>query len=661
MFERVTTMAKKHSIKTRIMRLAIIPMLLIWVLLLGYACIGGISSTASTLEDSINETAKISALAINNQLEIYETAVTEAAENQIFRKADFNGDEAMAFLEEVKQRCGFLRIGYTDENGINQNGSDFSERQYFKDCKASLEAVTSDPYASKDGGGALSVLFCAPIVRSGKFCGIVYGAGDAKLFSDIISSVPVGDNGVNFIIDSSGTYIAHSDYSLASALTNPITEAEKASSFSEQAAVISQLLSQRTGCIKYSDNGTRRIASFVPLDKGSGWVLAVTVNEFEFIRRQVIGLAVLGICSAAVILISIILIARASARIVKPVCDCTKRIELLAEGDLKSDIEPCDSNDEAGVLVDSTRRNIRHLNSMIRHISDSLEQMANGDFTHNAEGKFRGDFEPIKSSLDNIVTSLRSVLSDIDRAALDMSDISEAVVNTSCTLTDGVKRQTGLIGEMSEIFDSMRGSVKMNAENTSSVVELAARTREGVRESGEQMSELLTAMREMSELSREIRSINDDVSNIAFQTHILSLNAAIEAASAGEHGKGFSIVAGEVGQLAAKCGESASKTTELIERTVGAISNGMKLAETVAESFDSVSGITDEVERNISDISAASEEQAACIESVCEKMNVISAEVRNTSAAAEKSTEISEKLLNEADILKARISRFTLE
>ena len=168
-------------------------------------------------------------------------------------------------------------------------------------------------------------------------------------------------------------------------------------------------------------------------------------------------------------------------------------------------------------------------------------------------------------------------------------------------------------------------------------------------------------MREMSDLSNEIRSINDVIGNIAFQTHILSLNASIEAASAGEAGKGFAVVADEVGQLAAKCGESAQKTTALIERTVGAISNGMKLAETVADSFGAVSRITDEVEQNISDISAASEEQAACIERVCEKMNVISAEVENTSASAEKSSEISEKLMNEADILKGQISRFKLK
>lgn len=110
-------------------------MLLIAVILLSYAFIGGINNVTSALENSISETADISAQAITNKLNMYETAVNEAASNEIFQSESFNSEEAVAYLEEVKERNGFLRIGYTDENGINQLGSDFSERQYFKDCR----------------------------------------------------------------------------------------------------------------------------------------------------------------------------------------------------------------------------------------------------------------------------------------------------------------------------------------------------------------------------------------------------------------------------------------------------------------------------------------------------------------------------------------------
>lgn len=657
-------MKKTHSIKTKIVVLAIVPMLLISVILLVYAFVGGIMNTNSALTDSIRETAKISAQAITNQLVVYETAVNEAASNELFRNASSDNESIMQFLNEVKERNGFLRIGYTDENGVNQNGSDFSERQYFKDCRETLKPVTSDPYASKDGNGALSVLFCAPILRNGSFCGIVYGAADAKLFTDIIASVIVGKDGKNFIIDSTGTFIAHNDYSIASNLENYIEQAKTDASLSGQAAIVSEMLKNRTGSMVYNDGKMQRIMCYVPIEKGSSWVLAVTVSYFEFIGNQLVGLSVLAAAAAAVIAVSIILILKTSARIVKPVRSCTKRIELLAEGDLKSDMpdmENFKSNDETGVLVESTRRNIRHLNSMIRHISDSLEQMAAGDFTHETEGKFRGDFAPIKASLDNIVGSLHSVLADIDSASAAMSEISEQVVDTSCSLADGVNHQTELIGQISDTFEEMKESIKLNAENTANVLELASKTKSGVKTSGNQMNELLEAMREMEKLSKEIRSINDTISDIAFQTHILAINASIEAAAVGEAGKGFTVVANEVGHLSAKCAESVSKTTALIERTVKAINDGTRLAQTVSESFGDVEADTAEVEKNIADISASSQEQAERIESVSEKMNTISSVVETTAVSSEKSAEISEKLKYEAESLKNIVSGFTLK
>lgn len=121
-------MKKPHSIKTKIVLLAIVPMLLISVTLLIYAFVGGIMNTNSALTDSMSETAKISAQAITNRLAMYETAVNEAASNELFQSSNSSADVIMDFLDEVKERNGFQRIGFTDENGVNQNGSDFSER-----------------------------------------------------------------------------------------------------------------------------------------------------------------------------------------------------------------------------------------------------------------------------------------------------------------------------------------------------------------------------------------------------------------------------------------------------------------------------------------------------------------------------------------------------
>lgn len=133
-------MKKPHSIKTKIVLLAIVPMLLISVTLLIYAFVGGIMNTNSALTDSMSETAKISAQAITNRLAMYETAVNEAASNELFQSSNSSADVIMDFLDEVKERNGFQRIGFTDENGVNQNGSDFSERAVFQGLPTNAEA-----------------------------------------------------------------------------------------------------------------------------------------------------------------------------------------------------------------------------------------------------------------------------------------------------------------------------------------------------------------------------------------------------------------------------------------------------------------------------------------------------------------------------------------
>lgn len=126
----------------------------------------------------------------------------------------------------------------------------------------------------------------------------MYGAADAKLFTDIIASVVVGKDGQNFIIDSTGTFIAHNDFSYASNLVNYIEQAKSDASLSGQAAIISEMLRNRTGSMVYNDGKMQRIMCYVPIEKGSSWVLAVTVSYFEFIGKQLVGLIVLAVAAA---------------------------------------------------------------------------------------------------------------------------------------------------------------------------------------------------------------------------------------------------------------------------------------------------------------------------------------------------------------------------
>ena len=126
----------------------------------------------------------------------------------------------------------------------------------------------------------------------------MYGAADAKLFTDIIASVVVGKDGQNFIIDITGTFIANNDFYYASNLVNYIEQAKSDASLSGQAAIISGMLRNRMGSMVYNDGKMQRIMCYVPIEKGSSWVLSVTVSYFEFIGKQLVGLIVLAVAAA---------------------------------------------------------------------------------------------------------------------------------------------------------------------------------------------------------------------------------------------------------------------------------------------------------------------------------------------------------------------------
>ena len=172
------------------------------------------------------------------------------------------------------------------------------------------------------------------------------------------------------------------------------------------------------------------------------------------------------------------------------------------------------------------------------------------------------------------------------------------------------------------------------------------------------MNELVSAMEEINSCSDAIRTIIGNIEQIADQTSLLSLNASIEAARAGEMGRGFGVVAGEVGNLSKESVIAVQKSTELIQNSVNAVQRGMNLVNKAAERLaESVEGVVD-LTSMMNELSEASQNEMGNLSEVEKGISQIANVVTDNSAMAEESAASSEQLSAQATTLNDMIDLF---
>ncbi|MCI8406547.1 MAG: methyl-accepting chemotaxis protein [Oscillospiraceae bacterium] len=373
-------------------------------------------------------------------------------------------------------------------------------------------------------------------------------------------------------------------------------------------------------------------------------------------------LAVLVLIAVVALVVTLIMALSVTKSLTAPIKEIEQAASDMAAGKLDVKVNYV-SQDELGVLSDKIRMLTQTLKEIISDEDYLLSEMADGrfDIKTRAEHRYIGDFAALLASIRRINTSLSDTLAQINQASDQVASGSDQVSAGAQALSQGATEQASSVQELSATISEISEKVKENAGAANEVSNQANVVGEEINASYQQMQELITAMHEISESSEQIRQISDTIENISFQTNILSLNAAVEAARVGVAGKGFAVVAEEVRSLAIKSAEAAKDTASLIQNSLASVERGTHLADSTAKSLTTVVEGAAQITATINHISDASTEQSDSISQVAVGIDQISSVVQTNSATAEESAATSEELSSQAQLLKELVARFRLK
>jgi methyl-accepting chemotaxis protein len=310
--------------------------------------------------------------------------------------------------------------------------------------------------------------------------------------------------------------------------------------------------------------------------------------------------------------------------------------DLQMKGDVKviGEIVLTTDKVEQGIFncrVKSTTTNpmVRTLQSTVNKMLDSLEDSISSivkavDDYANDNYKERIDIKPyIKEDLLQVMKSVNVLGEALSRSARHNLENGHSLEQNSTAMTNSMNNLAAKANEQAASLEEITSITRNNAENAAKMSQLGQTVKKSVSTGQDLATKTTTAMDEINE---KVTAINDSINvidQIAFQTNILSLNAAVEAATAGEAGKGFAVVAQEVRNLASRSAEAAKEIKNLVEDANLKANNGKKISDEMINGYKELNTHINETIHIIDDVSSASKEQMTGIEQINDAVTML--------------------------------------
>ena len=683
------------------MKLRLLPKMLLFILLpalLGLCAVTWFSyvSAEKSLEAQIGEDLDMMALSETSQLESVTGLLRNVLNNgaNIARINNFlraSSDEERASLRPGMQQAlkslaedfPLLKdVGLIGPDGIvvghtntqKGKGMDLGERPYFT---ASMQGKSSVQNTRSKTTGQVTTILSAPVMNGTKALGVIYATLDLKsLSAETTDSIKIGKTGACFVYDGSGLLLMHpnKDY---------IGDEDGKLDW------VRQILAQGSGRLVYGWGGKEKVAYFRSIP-AMNWFVLVSVERAEVLAPAKALLRSNSLISGGIALLVgliIFLVARSIAGALREGAHFVGRV---AEGHFEIDETQRRSLEKSAARTDEIGALARGVGAMVENLKqlfadseqktreahaateEARQAMREAEEARKAaEGARRegmlsaaGQLEEVAAVLSSASTQLSAQIEQSDRGAAEsatrLSEAATAMNEMNATVQE-VARNAGSASSAS-------AETKEKAEAGAQVVEKAVRSIEDVH----QMSLALKGdMAQLNEHARDISRIMAVISDIADQTNLLALNAAIEAARAGEAGRGFAVVADEVRKLAEKTmastndvgnaikaiQESTAKSMTGVDNAVERIGEATELAGQSGAALEEIVATVEATADQVNAIATASEEQSAASEEINQSIVQVNDMSRQTAGAMAEASKAVSDLAAQAQRLNELIIR----
>ena len=300
-----------------------------------------------------------------------------------------------------------------------------------------------------------------------------------------------------------------------------------------------------------------------------------------------------------------------------------------------------DEAGKAGFMLELSRG----MNSLVETVDQGLSEtvkvmsgLAEGDMTRRIEGDYHGSFLRLKRDTNRMADKIAEIAGGIGASTATVRGATDEIAAGASDLASRTEQQASSLEETSASMEQLSATVRQNADNAQQANQLAAAAREAASGGGTVVASAVDAMGKIEGSSQKITEIVGMIDEIAFQTNLLALNAAVEAARAGEAGKGFAVVATEVRALAQRSGQASKEIKELILTSDGQVREGVGLVKQAGESLEEIVTSVKRVADIVSDIAAASQEQASGIDEVSTAVTNMDEMTQQNAALVEETT-----------------------